>query len=199
MKTIVRISLVLAVAFSLAWAGEIDRKIGKAPVALALAQATEANPPSGPVASGDVIAPSLNAMVIVASIDEINTNGIPGVRGLVVRGPAFLKIKAFEKTVAPYLGQPFGITTLARLQTEIVLFCRKQGHPVVDVFFRRDTEIVDGVVQMAVIEGKLGTVRVVDPRKPRVPVISTNITAEGITDITTISGAHTGRVEETIR
>ena len=117
---------------------------------------------------------NINGFVIVSHIDDINTNGVAGVRGTKIIGPQFLKKKGFLKVMSPFLGRPLTVGTLNQIQTNIVRYCRHADHPVVDVFFQVDpvTVVLDGVVQIAVVEGKVGKILVVDASKPRIPVVT---------------------------
>jgi hemolysin activation/secretion protein len=127
----------------------------------------------------------INGFVIVGKIEDIATNGVPGVHGVLVHAPDFLKGREFEKVLAPFLTKPLTIATLGQIQTNIVRYCRFIDHPVVDVFFQNDPEtvVVDGVVQIAVVEGKVGKITVVDDNKPRVEVVTTNAdTGEAFTN-----------------
>ena len=136
------------------------------PVGLALAAPAKAPklPSAGkeePVQRG---AENLRGILVVpakegaTSSDEllgyVKPEGVTGIRGVVVQGPAFLQRRDFKKLLAPNLGHTLTDTSLRQMQTNIIKFCRQRGHSVIDVIFR-DQEITDGTIQIAVIEGKI--------------------------------------------
>ncbi|MEK6756630.1 MAG: ShlB/FhaC/HecB family hemolysin secretion/activation protein [Bacteroidota bacterium] len=168
-KTIIKLGCVLACSFAPVLGQDFNPLAPKTPASQAPAPGLKGNPPPEPGAEsgGELVIPfNMNGLVIVKSIEEVKLEGLTGIRGLDVRGPDFLKDPALERIVAPYLGQPLRMTNLAKLQRDIILFCRKRNHLVVDVFFPSGQQVLDdGVVQMAVIEGKLGKVNVVDANK----------------------------------
>jgi hemolysin activation/secretion protein len=124
--------------------------------------------------------PRINGFVIWGQVTNIITSGVPGVRGVDVRSPQVLKVRAFKDVLTPFLGRTLTVSTLGEIQTNIVRYFRMVDLPVVDVFFQNDPEtvVVDGVVQIAVVQGQVGQIRVVDANKPRVPLVTTNAYGE---------------------
>ncbi len=102
---------------------------------------------------------SLAGIVVVPGLEDVQPSGIPGVKGVVVKGPTFLQRRDFQKLLAQDLGRPLTDASLLRMQTNIVKYCRKRGHPVVDVYYQ-EQEVLNGTIQIAVIEGKIGKVTV---------------------------------------
>jgi hemolysin activation/secretion protein len=111
---------------------------------------------SGPILAG---AEKINGILVLASQKDINVEGVTGIRGVVVKGPEFLKTAEFQKLLQPYLGQTLDMPTLESLQVDVIKFCRNKGHLVVDVFLRNQ-EVLEGTIQVAVIEGKIGKITV---------------------------------------
>jgi hemolysin activation/secretion protein len=101
----------------------------------------------------------LRGIVVVPNLEDVNTAGISGVQGVVVKGPDFLRRPDFQKLMSQYLGSALTEASLASMQTNIIKYCRDRGHLVVDVFYR-EQDIVDGTIQVAVLEGKVGKVAV---------------------------------------
>jgi len=120
---------------------------------------TNAAPPKADSATIPGFDAPLRAIVIVPTRDAVQVQGVKGVQGVSVQGPAFLKTAKFEKLLSGFFGQRLTDETLKRLQIAIIKHCRDVGHPVVDVFLR-EQEYVDATVQIAVIEGKIQKITV---------------------------------------
>src|SRR5438067_1616144 len=91
-------------------------------------------------------------------ISLANDKGVTGIHGVVVRGPDFLRGADFKALLNKYLGTQltFGTNgTLAAMQRDIIRYCRAEGHLVVDVFFP-EQDVLEGTIQIVVIEGKIG-------------------------------------------
>jgi hemolysin activation/secretion protein len=102
---------------------------------------------------------NLTGIVIVASDADVKHEGIPGLQGLVIKGPAFLQTDDFEKLMSKYLNQPLTDSSAKDMEVAIIKYCRSLGHAVVDVFFA-EQEVVNNTIQLAVIEGKIGGIGV---------------------------------------
>jgi hemolysin activation/secretion protein len=129
------------------------------PVSGAVAEAPKA---PAPEASDEVIVPQLKGIILVGSAKEIQSGGAKFKSELEVFGPAFLKNANVKDVVAAHLGRPLTEKSLAKLQEAIIQLCRAQKRPIVDVYFP-EQEIPDGVVQMAVIEGRVGEIKIDNP------------------------------------
>lgn len=121
---------------------------------------------------------TLNGLVIVNSKEEVKRDGLEPVTGLQIRDVPVLGGKEFEKVVAPYFGKPATIRTLKEIQRRIILFCREQDRPLVDVIVPNQ-EVKNGVVQMVLIEGRIGhlTVKNEEPKWFKDSVITRGIRA----------------------
>jgi hemolysin activation/secretion protein len=115
--------------------------------------------PADAVASEEVLVPPLKAIIIVPSLAAVKPEGAPGAQGVQVLGPDFLKRPDFEALLAPYLGQSLSLSKIKKLQRDVILFCRAMDHPVIDAFYP-EQDSTEGVIQMAVLEGKVGTITV---------------------------------------
>jgi hemolysin activation/secretion protein len=104
-------------------------------------------------------AENIRGIVVVASYDDVNPAGVKGIKGVVVKGPKFLQETDFKTMVYWHLNEPLTQASLEQLQVEIIKYCRARGHLVVDVFLR-EQDIVEGTIQIAVIEGKVGKIMV---------------------------------------
>lgn len=79
--------------------------------------------------------------------------------GLHVAGEALLETAEFRAIATPFLGQPLTLRALDQLTRDVVLYFRQHGRPVVDVLVP-EQNVSLGTVQILVIEGRLGQVRV---------------------------------------
>lgn len=129
-----------------------------APTALAQTNTAVAKPAASPLVVPG-FAGNIQGIKIVPQIKDVNLAGITGQQGIVVGNPAFLRSAGFENMLKAYLGKPLTEASLDQLQTEIIRHCRKEGHLVVDAFFA-DQNIREGIIQIAVVEGKVGQVTV---------------------------------------
>jgi hemolysin activation/secretion protein len=104
----------------------------------------------------------LKGIVILGSYQDFKSEGVGGIHGLDIEGPAFLKghKPMVSVWVGDFLGKPLGPNALDRLQGYLIRACRQLDRPVVDVYYP-EQEIIDGVVQVIIYEGKLGHINVV--------------------------------------
>jgi len=104
----------------------------------------------------------LKGIVILGSIQDFKPEGVGGIQGLDIEGPVFLKDHKAMVSVwtGDFLGKPLTLTALDRLQVNLIRTCRQLDRPVVDVYYPQQ-EIIDGVVQIVIYEGKVGHVNVI--------------------------------------
>lgn len=116
-----------------------------------------AEPP--PPLEGDdaMIVERLRGVVIQDSLDAASAEAATG-EGLVTSTNPLTQTEAFRSLVEPRLGQPLTMRDLNALSREIVLYFRAHDRPLVDVVVP-EQDITDGVVRIAVIEGRTGRVR----------------------------------------
>jgi len=124
--------------------------------------ATPATVPEGktPAASGStaVMIPKLHAIVFVDSLNKVKTEPA-STTGLVTNGIPLLQQPGFSDIVQPYLDKPLTMQSLHKLVADIVLWCREQDHPIIDVVVPQQ-DITNGVLQLIFIEGRVGEVKV---------------------------------------
>lgn len=75
------------------------------------------------------------------------------------RGLELLRSAEMQRLMQPYLGGPVSIRRLNELARDVILLYRRHDLPVVDVSIP-DQDIADGVIQIVVVEGRVGRVRV---------------------------------------
>ncbi len=146
---------VLALAASSAvHATPIERNLPPAPTA----PPTQIAPPEAPLASDDdrPLGPSLSAIVLLGTKDDLKTNEPGGVDAASV---AHADTDALRARLAPYLGRPISRKLVGQIAAAIVTYYREQGFPFVSVT-TPPQEITGGVVQFRVVEFVLGAVAV---------------------------------------
>ena len=100
---------------------------------------------------------ALRGVVLLPSDKNVLVTGLSGVSGLDVRGVDVPKPDALAERLTNYFGKPFTTVDLQNLTREIVLHYRAEGRPVVDVVVPAQ-DITSGVLQLVIIEGRLGKV-----------------------------------------
>jgi hemolysin activation/secretion protein len=117
--------------------------------------------PAEPGGDTTELIPELKGLVFVASPDNVETGGVdqPGIH--VDPALSELQSRAFEARMQKYLGAPVSIRRLNELSRDVVLFYRSLGLLAVDVSVP-EQRITTGTVQVVVIEGRVGEVRVED-------------------------------------
>lgn len=119
----------------------------------------EAAPVDTPApADGRILAPTLRGLVFLTDPAALQPTGVTQ-EGLHVAHLALLETPEFRGLATPYLGQPLSLRALNRLTRDVVLYFRRHGRPVVDVLVPEQA-VSSGTVQILVIEGRLGEVRV---------------------------------------
>ena len=100
--------------------------------------------------------PLVKGILFVSEMKDLNLDeGAPAIAGVQVKGLPLLRSAGFKKVVQPYLGRRLERETMLALQRDVVFYYRNIGHPVVDVAYPPQ-EVKNGVLQVLVVEGKLG-------------------------------------------
>jgi len=102
--------------------------------------------------------PALKGVVMRLKQDEVTLEA-PAEGGVQVADSEVMRDADFKEMVAAHLGKPVSMRSLQALTREVILFYRDQGMPVVDVVLP-EQDISNGVLQILVIEGRLGNVEV---------------------------------------
>lgn len=119
--------------------------------------APESRPPAE-ANEGREIVPVLKGLVFIGTNAAVQPQGIT-TEGLGLEGVPLLQTAEFRALVAPYLGHPASLAVLHQLTREVVLYCRRHDRPVVDVLVP-EQNVQTGTVQILVLEGRFGQVRV---------------------------------------
>lgn len=115
------------------------------------------------VLGGDVLVETLNGLVLVKDVDAVVRNGLMDVRGVHVSELPLLDRPEFKARLARHLGRPLTKAGRVEILDEIALYCRKRGQPFVDVSILPQ-DVTDGVLQVLVLQARVGTVRVIGNR-----------------------------------
>lgn len=98
---------------------------------------------------------SLKGVVVVARTLDVKKKGRSGVSGILTEGVVLPE--KVQNSFAQYLGQPLSLAVLDQMVRGAVVAFRSSDMPVVDVLVP-EQEINDGVLQLVVIEGRVGKV-----------------------------------------
>lgn len=101
---------------------------------------------------------NLRGLVFITSADELKSDGYPATNGVVAPFFPLLRKPQFKKLIQPYWGKPMQDDLMRKLQRDIVKYYRKNGRPIVDVVYL-EQDISNGVIQVVVLEGKVGQKR----------------------------------------
>ena len=120
-------------------------------------------PPEGASKAREaIITAELKGLVFVEREEQIKTEGVPGVQG-VVASSELLQRPAFAEVMRPFFGKPVTLGGLDDITRAVINYFRKQGFPVVNVVVPQQT-VKDGVIQILAIEAKVGRVKVENAR-----------------------------------
>jgi hemolysin activation/secretion protein len=110
-----------------------------------------------------VLVPELKGLILsstVLSKEELESRDLFGVQTVDLEVLDHPKVqKKFQKKLKIFLDQPVTMNQLKRISREIILFYRKQDRPVIDVSVPQQ-DITSGIVQMVILEGRLGKLKV---------------------------------------
>lgn len=106
-----------------------------------------------------VILERLLGLVLVNDPKRVAAEGLSGVSGVHIQDLPLLERGGIREKLAGYLGKPLTKDSKARILADIVLSLRQQRRSLVDVS-TPPQEITGGVLQIVVIEGAVGQIRV---------------------------------------
>ncbi len=120
----------------------------------------QAAPSSSQANTEAQLAQALKGVILVDAPDKVATAGRQGVTGLHFEGPPTTAFdKEFHSVIRGMLGRPLDLPTLQQICTEIVASYGRHDMPVVDALVP-EQDITSGVVQVLVVTGRLGQVKV---------------------------------------
>lgn len=101
---------------------------------------------------------ALKGLVFVPKPDDVQPSGRPEIVGVRVEGVELMDQAEWSERLAPRFGAPLSMAGLNEIMAEVIRYYRDEGRPVVDVVVL-EQDITAGVVQLAVVEARLGEVR----------------------------------------
>ena len=107
-----------------------------------------------------VLVEALKGLVFIDEPEELDPAGRPDASGIVIHKFDVPDQADFEQRFQSFLQQPVSLYLLDQITREVVRFYREHDHPVVDALALEGQDITEGVVQIAVILGKRGEVKV---------------------------------------
>ncbi len=115
--------------------------------------------PEPATSSSQQSASVLKAVILLEASSQVDPEGRYGLQGINTENLTAGPNKQLKKRLSRFLGQPLEMQLLQTLSAETNAAYREAGRPVVDTALPRQ-EIVDGIVQLLVVEGRLGQVKV---------------------------------------
>ena len=102
----------------------------------------------------DVLVNHLQGIFTLSDPKQVRSGGVTGHSSVEAGDVAFAKRPDFETAIAPYLGQPVTMKSLAELTRSIVAYYRDHDRPVVNVYVP-EQNITTGFVQIVVLESRV--------------------------------------------
>jgi hemolysin activation/secretion protein len=113
-------------------------------------------------ANSEVLLEKLRGLVFVAKPNEVITAGVHD-KGVAVKDVPVPAPAAFDQLASKYIGQKLTLGDLNHLIRDVILFYRDHDRPVVDVIVP-EQDVATGTVQLIVLEGRIGQVKVTGNR-----------------------------------
>ena len=108
-----------------------------------------------------VLVDALKGIVFIDSADKLDPTGRSSEQGIVIDGDLdLLDPTNFQQRFEEFLQQPITLNLLDKITREVVRYYRDHDRPVVDALAPEGQDITEGVLQIAVVLGKRGELRV---------------------------------------
>jgi hemolysin activation/secretion protein len=104
---------------------------------------------------------NVNGIAVFDNADQATKASLAGISNVTVSGPAFLNDMEFKTLMGAVLHQPLGDTGIRTVLSNIVIYCKINGHIVVDAFFAERPLGEEAVLPIVVLEGKVSKINVV--------------------------------------
>ena len=124
------------------------------------AQVREKPQPKASVADNTVLVKQLNGIVFVTEPQSVRREGAAAVSGIDASRIPELQNDAFYTRMSKYLGKPVSLGSVADLINDVVEYYAGKDRPFVSVT-SPEQELTGGVLQVLVVEGKVGEVKIV--------------------------------------
>jgi hemolysin activation/secretion protein len=103
---------------------------------------------------------SLKGIAVFDNYTQATKVSLAGISNVTVFGPGFLRNKEFATVMGGALHRPLGDQGMKTILSNVVIFCRLNGHIVVDALFP-ERELTDEVLPIVLLEGKVSKINVV--------------------------------------
>lgn len=113
--------------------------------------------PSTDISGDQMVVKKLTGVVFVSSKAAVQKTAVSAT-GVQTKGIALIDNPAFIARIEPYLGKAMTKRDLGQMVREVVLYCREQDHPVVNVVVPAQ-DVTGGAIQVVLMEGTVGEVR----------------------------------------
>lgn len=155
------LTLILPLAIQPTWSQNMELIAPKEPPRkTAPAQLPQPPLQPAPATNDAIVIESLVGLVLINSPEHvIETSEVASIRGLQAKEVPLCQQPGFKSVTDRYLGKPLTEKSLGELMRDIILYYRSVDHPVVDVF-APEQDVTDGVLQLVVIEAKIGEKKV---------------------------------------
>ncbi len=118
---------------------------------------TQVAPTSLPEDEADpIILPVLKGLFLLDSVDKIVT-APEYTQPITIDGPTLALDRELHRKLSQFIGKPLRVSDLNELTKAIVLEYNRMGRPVVDAI-TPEQDVTSGVVQVVILEGKVGRV-----------------------------------------
>jgi len=108
-----------------------------------------------------VLVAALKGIVFIDNTNKLDLAGRGSAIGVVIDGDLdIVDQSVFENYFEEFLNKPITLNLLDRITHEVIRYYRQHDRPIVDALAPEGQDITDGVLQIAVILGKRGAVRV---------------------------------------
>ncbi|MBI3830755.1 MAG: ShlB/FhaC/HecB family hemolysin secretion/activation protein [Planctomycetes bacterium] len=104
-----------------------------------------------------VLVEKLLGVRFIGKTEDVQKQAV--VEGVAVDGVALLNTDEFKKRIEPFVGKPISLKAIKEIARVAILYCREQDRPFVNVSIP-EQDITKGVLQILVVEGKVGKVDV---------------------------------------
>lgn len=130
----------------------------------------------------------LRGLIFVGSQPQIRVKGAPVTDGVVVEGIPLIGNNGFTQRMQKYIGQPVSLDLVNAIAADTARYYKEHDRPVVSVI-APEQDVTNGVVQLLVMEARVGEVRVAGNRwfkeslfktraKPGGPIIMSRLEAD---------------------
>ena len=108
-----------------------------------------------------VLVDALKGIVFIDDVSKLDPAGRGNASGIIIDGELDLyDATVFQQHFDKFLNQAISLNLLDRITHEVIRYYRQHDRPIVDALVPEGQDITDGVIQIAVILGKRGEVRV---------------------------------------